>query len=320
MAVVRVGTFNLNNLFSRFNFSAELPADEVSVEATTTFTFADPQQVKVREYQGRLVTGKPAAERAQIAARIRSMSADVLAVQEVEDVDTLTRFAREELDGLGYRFMVLVEGNDPRLIDVGVLSRLPIGAVTSWRHAVHPGEPGQPVFSRDLLEVQILNASRSQRLLTVYNTHLKSHFVPFTEDPVASAAAANVRRRQQAEVAGAILGERMRPDSRFLLVGDMNDPPNSPDLQPMLAGIPLVNGLAAAVEDRPAPADEPPAPAAPWTHRFKPSGQPAQYELFDHIWLSNALGTRLRAAGIGRRTRRTGDGSDHDPAWVDLDL
>jgi hypothetical protein len=39
------------------------------------------------------------------------MDADVLAVQEVEDVTVLTAFATTELAGLGYRHVVLVEGN-----------------------------------------------------------------------------------------------------------------------------------------------------------------------------------------------------------------
>ena len=38
-----VGTFNLNNLFSRFNFEADLSTAATStVETTTTFTFSDP--------------------------------------------------------------------------------------------------------------------------------------------------------------------------------------------------------------------------------------------------------------------------------------
>jgi hypothetical protein len=48
---------------------------------------------------------------------------------------------------------------------------------------VHLDGPDQPVFSRHLLEVQMLDASRGRRLVTVHNTHLQSHFVPFTEDP-----------------------------------------------------------------------------------------------------------------------------------------
>ncbi len=316
---IRIGTFNLNNLFSRFNFTAEI-TDGAGIQAVTEFRFDDPTKFRLRKYQGRLVSGKPQAGRDKLAARIKAMDLDVLAVQEVEDVDTLTAFAHTELADLGYKHVVLVEGNDPRLIDVGVMSRLPIGAVTSWRHAVHSPGDTEPVFSRDLLEVEIFNAGRTKRLLTLYNNHLKSHFVPFGEDQVAGAKAANERRKQQAEVVARIVAERTRPDSNFAIVGDMNDPPTSDCLTPMVAGLSLVDGLATAVENPPAPKDDPPAPARPWTHRFKESGKPADYELFDHIWLSTRLSKRLVQAGINRRVHLGGDGSDHDPAWVELDL
>ena len=318
---VKVGTFNLNNLFSRFNFSAEVAEEEgVEVESKTSFNFDDPASFKLRTYQGRLVKGKAKAARDRIAARIREMDLDVLAVQEVEDVDTLAHFTREHLADAGYDHVVLVEGNDPRLIDVGLLSRLPLGGVTSWRHAVHPQSPGEPVFSRDLLEVEILNPARSKRLLTVYNNHLKSHFVPFGQDPVSGAAAANERRRQQAETIARIVSTRMRPKSSFAVVGDMNDPPDSESLAPMLSKLPMVDGLAGAVEDRAAPADNPPAPAIPWTHRFKQSRKPAHYQQFDHVWLSQRAAEQKLGAGINRRTKLGGDGSDHDPAWVELEL
>ena len=112
---VSVGTFNLNNLFSRFDFSADVstatPSD-VKVEQRTSFSFDDPSGFKLRTYQGRLVRGKPEKDRRQIAARIKRMDLDVLAVQEVEDIDTLRQFVREDLGGL-YRHVVLIEGNGP---------------------------------------------------------------------------------------------------------------------------------------------------------------------------------------------------------------
>jgi endonuclease/exonuclease/phosphatase family metal-dependent hydrolase len=314
-----VGTFNLNNLFSRFNFTAEIPPEEaVEIESKTTFTFSDPTAFKLRTFQGRLVKGKPDAARATLAARIKAMDLDVIGVQEVEDVNVLVGFARTELAELGYKHVVLVEGNDARLIDVGIMSRLPIGAVTSWRHAVHPKFGEEPVFSRDLLEVDILNAARSKRLFTVYNTHLKSHFVPFNENQETGTADANARRQRQAEVIARIVSDRQRPKSAFVVMGDMNDPPESPFLAPLRAGLPLVDGLANAMEDRQSPAEMPMAPTTPWTHRFKEAGKPADHQLFDHVWLSRSLADRLTAARINRRTKLGGDGSDHDPAWVEL--
>jgi len=326
---MRVASFNLNNLFSRYDFTAEadtVPGEpqpgDPPVRIVTEIDPTDPGRVKFRTFKGRLVKGKPAAERAVLAARIAALDADVLAVQEVEDVTTLTAFATTELAALGYRHVVLIEGNDPRLIDVGLLSRLPIGAVTSWRHAVDAPTDTEPVFSRDLLQVEILNVARSKRLLTVFNTHLKSQFCDFTEpDPELCRQHNDALRTRQAATAARIIAGQTRPDSRYLICGDFNDTPTAPTLAPLVgdAHLGLVDGLAAAVADRPAPHDDPPAPDRPWSDRFKASGQPAEYQLLDQIWLSPHQAARLTGAGIGRRTHLGGDGSDHDPVWVDLD-
>jgi endonuclease/exonuclease/phosphatase family metal-dependent hydrolase len=322
--IISVGTFNLNNLFSRFDFRADVStatASTVKVEQRTSFSFDDPSGFKLRTYLGKLVRGKLAAERALIAERIRRMDLDVLAVQEVEDIDTLRQFVRDELDGL-YPNVVLVEGNDPRLIDIGLLSKLPLGGVTSWQHVPDPVNPGQPVFSRDLLQVEILSQSRRDRLLTVFNSHLKSHYVPFnTPDPEAEKQRANNLRTRQCETAASIIAAEMRPNSRFVVVGDMNDPPDSPFLEP-LAIAPELNlrfGLEEPEETRPGPGDPPP-PSPDWTERFKPAGQDAVYTLMDQVWLSPALATKQTGAFIERRSKVTGDGSDHDPAWVTLEL
>lgn len=211
-----IGTFNLNNLFSRFNYSAELtelPPQEAVVEAATTFAVDDPTTHRFRTYKGRLVMGKPQAERTKVAERIIAMDVDVLAVQEVEDIDTLKRFNREDLAGR-YRWVALIEGNDPRMIDLGVLSTLPLGGVTSWRHATHTESPGEPVFSRDLLEVEVLSADGSRTLVALFNNHLKSHYVPFDQDPVAGAQEANETRRRQAEVAARIINRQPEREAR----------------------------------------------------------------------------------------------------------
>ncbi len=327
VVMVRVGSFNLNNLFSRYNFTTEVaeladPNAAAPVEIVTRLDPDDPGMVKFRTFKGRLVKAKPQADRTRLAERIAAMDADVLAVQEVEDITTLTTFAHTDLADLGYRHVVLVEGNDPRLIDVGVLSRLPIGGVTSWRRAVHDPADTDTVFSRDLLQVAILTADRSRRLLTVFNTHLKSQFCDFRDDPATCQDHNNSLRRRQAETAARIIAAQTRPDSRYLLCGDMNDTPDSPFLAPIVtqATPGLVDGLAKAVPDRPAPADTPPAPDRPWSSRFKQAGKPARYELLDQVWLAPSVADRLTGAGIGRRTRLTRDGSDHDPVWVDLDL
>ena len=318
MTLIKVGTFNLNNLFSRFNFRTDVAMGEKIVsEGVTTFTFEEGA-VTLRTFRGNLVKQKDPADRATIAKRIKQANLDVLAVQEVEDLDTLKAFVAEDLDGL-YPFVTLVEGNDDRLIDVGLLSKLPLGPVTSWRHAVHPSKPAEPVFGRDLLQVEVLDAELRGPLFTLFNTHLKSHLV-LPSDPPGTEEENNALRKRQAEVTATVISERLAPNAPFLVVGDMNDPPDSPQLAPIRA-LELANGFKDPVETRPPPEDPNGTPASrAWTHRFKPSGQPAKYELFDHIWLSPALADKQMGAVIDRRTKLGGDGSDHDLAWVVLNL
>lgn len=323
---VSVGTFNLNNLFSRWNFAGAIDAIEDGGTASTVtvgYQFEDPETYRVRTFKGALVKPKREIDTVRIAARILAMDVDVLAVQEVENIGILRQFNQDYLGGL-YAYQLLVEGNDARFIDVALLSKLPVGAVTSNQTAVHHNDPSTPVFGRDFVESVVLSPTRSRKLFTLYNTHLKSHFVPFDEDWLVGHAAANALRRRQAETAAGIVEARMRPDSRYIVLGDMNDPPDSPELVPMTTapGLGLVDALVSPIETRPpkaeAPGEEPTTTA--WTHRRKPSGQPPEHRLFDQIWLSPNLASRQSGAFIDRRQRHGGDGSDHDPAWITLDL
>jgi endonuclease/exonuclease/phosphatase family metal-dependent hydrolase len=321
---ITVGTFNLNNLFSRFNFRGEIDAIhrlDTTLDGELKYEFGARDTWKIRSYRGGLVKAKKAKDTDLIVKRIRKINIDVLAIQEVEDIDTLHQFNREHLDWM-YRYAVLVEGNDPRLIDVGVLSKLPIGGITSWQRAVHPDDPTRAVFGRDLLEVEILSLSRSRKLFTIFNNHLKSHYVDFKEDPVAGERSNNERRTRQTEMMAEIVKTRTRPDSRFIVLGDMNDPPNSPCLRPLVGDseLSLTNALSNSGETRTPKPDTPPPQSTAWTHRYKRPRQPAKYELYDQIWLSSALSNKQKEAWIDRRKKHSGDGSDHDPAWIKLGL
>lgn len=323
--LVSVGTFNLNNLFSRWNFSGAINqiAQGGSAGAMTVrYEFADAANYRIRTYMGRLVNAKDQAKTAEVAQRIINMDVDVLAVQEVENIDILRDFNRNHLSNL-YSYQILIEGNDPRLIDVGVLSKLPVGAVTSFQTAVHPDRPDQTVFGRDLLEVEILNANRTQKLFTLYINHLKSHYGD-SDNEGQGKVENDARRQQQAEMISDIVGNRMRANSRYIIVGDMNDTPTATPLQPMLTidNNPLFNALSNPVETRPAKNETsgPNPNTTAWTYRHKESGQPAEHLLYDQIWLSPALAGAFQAATIDRRTKHGGDGSDHDPAWIVINL
>jgi exonuclease III len=147
-----------------------------------------------------------------------------------------------------------------------------------------------------LLKVDILNPSRSKKLFTLFNNHLKSQYVDYREDQVEGEKKNNLRRSRQAEMIGTIVKDRTRPDSRYIILGDMNNPPDSQYLRGFVrdSELKLTNALTNPKETR--------------------------YELYDQIWLSPALSEKQTEAWIDRRELHGGDGSDHDPAWVKIIL
>jgi endonuclease/exonuclease/phosphatase family metal-dependent hydrolase len=329
--VLKVGTFNFNNLFDRFNYEVELeklPARDRAIKTQVEIVPSPPGEHpgRARRFKGRLIKAKPEEERRRLAERIRDIDLDVLCAQEVEDIEALREFATGKVKDGGlrtrYPHLALIEGNDPRFIDVAVLSKRPLGAVTSWQHTRHPDKPDERVFSRDLLEVDVLTEDFDRVVLTIFNTHLKSQFIPHdAKDRQAEQRANDRRRRRQAEMAAAIIDKRTSRRTPFLLLGDLNDAPDAPTLAPLTESskLELADGLEHVNETRPF-ADEPAPPGPRWTHRFRDSDAgTTEHELFDQIWLGPALKPKLREAWIDRRRRKTKDGSDHDPAWVVLD-
>ncbi len=91
-----------------------------------------------------------------IAASIKQVGegrgADIIALQEIENIGILERLREDYLQGLGYQPAVLVEGRDPRGIDVAFLSRLPVTGVALHNIPFSNTEESRILDTRGILE------------------------------------------------------------------------------------------------------------------------------------------------------------------------
>ncbi len=119
---LRLATYNVENLF-----------DEVD----------DPT---LNGEQDDLPMAKPAPQREAIAAAIRAVDADVIALEEIESKDALVWFRDLYLSDLGYEYVESIDAGDDRGIENGVLSRFPISNARTWvgmeLGGVHPDTYG----------------------------------------------------------------------------------------------------------------------------------------------------------------------------------
>ncbi|MFF3844331.1 endonuclease/exonuclease/phosphatase family protein [Streptomyces sp. NPDC002328] len=148
---------------------------------------------------------------------VSEVDADILLAVEVEDRLTLERFNTQVLAGaLGrrpYPYNLLIDGNDSRGIDIGILSRHPITSVRSHVFDTDPERPDERLFSRDCPEFQIgLNGTP----LVLLGNHLKSKF---RDDPEL--------RLAQAKRVAEIYGTALERTPHVVVAGDLNDAPDS---------------------------------------------------------------------------------------------
>ncbi len=154
---------------------------------------------------------------------IAAIDADILLTVEVEDRLALQRFTDQVLreflpKGRLYPYNVLVDGNDSRGIDIGLLSRFPIVSV---RPHIFDGRRGQPIFSRDCPEFEIgLPGGES---LWVLGNHFKSK-------GYGNQAENDRRRRRQAQRVAEIYRAARTRSPYVIVAGDLND---SPDSEPL---------------------------------------------------------------------------------------
>jgi endonuclease/exonuclease/phosphatase family metal-dependent hydrolase len=205
---MRIATFNVQNLRLRHSSGGA--------------RLDGARDADVAEDAGPEAEALDPVDRRLTAAVIREADADVVALQEVFDEDTLDHFHDHVLLPAGvtpYPHRVCRQGNDGRGLDVAVMSRRPFDTVAG--HAdLRPedlrldppeGFGDQPVFRRDCL---MLGIGR----LTLLVCHFKA--------PWPDAAASWPVRRLEAEAVRRILEARF-PDpaeALWLIAGDLNDP------------------------------------------------------------------------------------------------
>jgi endonuclease/exonuclease/phosphatase family metal-dependent hydrolase len=277
MPALKLMTFNVENLLSRYNFRKY---EEEGLISLMDIESEEERQQLIRTHWNQLNH----EIRTFTALTIKEAAPEVVCLQEVESLGTLKFFHDRYLRrtwGQGfndYKHQVLIEANDPRGIDVAVMSRFKIVAAASNQEregaVLYPGGvKHERIFRRDCLEV---NVKKQNKVLTVFVCHFKSMAGGRKETKGRRAAeAAAVREiieKRFADPAGAY----------WVVVGDLNDyteTDGAPDDGHGLGA--LIDG--AFCEDA---VKRVPDPLERWTHYY--SGDDSYHQL-DYILLSPAL-------------------------------
>lgn len=113
-----------------------------------------------------------------LAATIRQVpgGADIITLQEVENVAILERLRSEHLADLGYLPPILIEGSDLRGIDVAILSRLPLAEPATLHPLRLPEFPEREGDTRGVLQASFALPDGDR--LTAFSVHFPAPFHP----------------------------------------------------------------------------------------------------------------------------------------------
>lgn len=320
VALLRLATFNCENLFARFKFNRNIDPKK----ALENGWVANETHFDILKEEEKKFT----------AAAIKATDADVVALQEVENLPALREFRNRFLKKQGYDHMIVIDGNDPRFIDVGVLSRYAIENIDTHIHE-KDGQSRYPLFSRDCLECDIVLPE--EKRLRLFVNHFKSMYNP--KNPCNGRKDTRNRRLPQAVRVKQIVAEEF-PDSSldsdqpFAILGDFNDYLET-DSQGETSVGDLVNWERVENIVTRLPEQE------QWTHYYEGNrkcGFGKTYKQLDYILLSKSLADRNASAkvdivrkglpleadrykgsrfpGIGRKS----GASDHCPVVVEIDV
>jgi endonuclease/exonuclease/phosphatase family metal-dependent hydrolase len=237
---LRIATFNIENLSSRWKF-AEVSRAEVAA-AMSLAEFAQPKEREVAERSMALTVEDD--KRQMTALAIAETRADIIALQEVDSLRVLEAFFANyvhRLSDVRYGHFKLVAGNDQRGIDVAFAARRNLAhpdeiSVKSYREASFEElgvydhdlaefgiKPHDRVFNRDCLVVTI---PVHQKPLTLFITHLKSMSNGKGRGKGDGRTVTMALRRAESRAVRSIIKDYFGPDyhqAHWIIAGDLND-------------------------------------------------------------------------------------------------
>ncbi len=266
----RVVTWNVKNLYNDVRDSPEVKvADEIIL----------PTQ----EYQAKLDA---------IASVLSGLSPDAVMFQEVENKIVLGDLAAK-LKG-AYAHQHITQGNDPRGIDIALLSNVPLDKVVDhskefFKASTDPNKTY--VFARDVLEAHLTVNGRQVVLMGI---HYKSGNDP---DSIQ-------KRLAEAEKTRSIVAQVKfeSPGAAVIVLGDFNAPPGSPSVTALQGAAPLA--LVSATESIPA--------AERYSVTFGGNKQLYDDQIIDPIAFS-LLDPSFPSSVLIPHTVEVDAASDHDP-------
>ncbi len=247
---------------------------------------------------------------------IKLVGADMMCLIEADNRIALTRFndaVLKQVGGTPYEHAMLIDGNDARGIDVGILTRKNLTVDSMVSHVDDQDSTGK-IFSRDCAEYRV-RLPGGDRLLLM-NNHFKSK-------GFGSQSSSNKKRKRQAGRVRKIYDQRRAEGWNLIAVlGDFNDTPDRAPLAPLLRnGSDLIDVMV--------------HPRFVGDGRVGTHGNGTKSGKLDYILLSPALSNRVTMAGIERRgfwggkhgtlfphlpeiTNALEAASDHAALWVDF--
>lgn len=290
MENVTICTFNVENLFVRYKVFGYLPGDKFKRKVLT--------EKELEEYGG-FLPGQLFKNSFKIFDKNdwRKLTAkaikgygdkggkkfpDIICMQEVDSMDALRLFNEDYLES-EYDYAILLDSHDPRRIDVGVLSKLKIQKIKTNMYELYKGSEKQEyLFSRDCLELNFDTPDSNK--LTIFVNHLKSNYVDEKDAAKKKQKEKenNRLRRKQANKVHELVKERFPGKSfekeNFIILGDLNDQPDSPSLVPLLKKLGMEDVLSRLdFKER-------------WTHWWQKENSVSQ---LDYILLSPHLSKNL---------------------------